>query len=66
MRCCSTLTHSDTAIAAGSGTGTVVELLLSGQLKKPGVWAIEQALPTDLFEQVMQSRGIKIQHQLMP
>ncbi len=66
MRCCSTLTHPDTAIAAGSGTGTVVELLLSGQFKKPGVWAIEQALPTDLFEQVMQSRGIKIQHQLMP
>ena len=65
MRCCSTLIHDDTAIAAGCGTGTVVELLLSGQLKKPGVWAIEQALPTDLFEQVMQSRGIKIQHQLV-
>ncbi|KAM3111742.1 saccharopine dehydrogenase family protein [Phormidesmis sp. 146-33] len=63
-RCYSTLTHSDTAIAAGVGTGTVVELLLSGQLKKPGVWAIEQALSTDLFEQVMQSRGITIQHRI--
>jgi saccharopine dehydrogenase-like NADP-dependent oxidoreductase len=64
MRCYSTLTLSDTAIAAGVGTGTVVELLLSGQLKKPGVWAIEQALSTDLFEQVMQSRGIEIQHRI--
>lgn len=64
-RCCSTLIHPDTAIAAGAGTGTVVELLLSGQLKKPGVWAIEQALSTPLFDQVMQSRGIEIQHQLL-
>lgn len=65
MRCCSTLTHPDTAIAAGVGTGTVVESLLSGQLKKPGVWAIEQALSTDLFTQMMQSRGIEINHQLL-
>lgn len=65
MRCISTLTHPDTAVASGIGTGTVAEMLLSGELKKPGVWAIEQALPTALFDQAMQSRGIEIQQQLV-
>lgn len=64
-RSSSTLVHPNTAIAAGHGTGSVAELLLSGQLSKPGVWAIEEALPTDLFEQTMQSRGIQIQQQPM-
>ncbi len=64
MRCVSTMIHSDTAISAGVGTGTVAELLLAGKLRKPGVWAIEQALPTDLFEEVMRDRGIEIQQQL--
>lgn len=59
-----TLVHENTAIAAGCGTGTVVELLLTNQLSKPGVWAIEEALPTDMFEQAMQSRGIKIEQEL--
>lgn len=63
MRCVSTLVHPDTATSAGIGTGTVAELLLSGKLNKPGVWAIEQALPTDLFEHVMRDRGIEIQQQ---
>lgn len=64
-RCISTMTHSDTAISAGMGTGSVAELILTGALKKPGVWAIEQALPTDLFDRAMQSRGIEIQQQLL-
>jgi saccharopine dehydrogenase-like NADP-dependent oxidoreductase len=59
-----TLIHDNTAIAAGYGTGSVVQLLLSGELHKPGVWAIEEALPTALFEQTMQSRGIKIEQQI--
>ncbi len=57
---CSTLVHPNTAVAAGKGTGSVAELLLSGQLQKPGVWAIEEALSTELFEQTLQSRGIQI------
>ncbi len=65
MRCVSTLTHSDTAVAGGMGAGTIAELILSGELKKPGVWAIEQALSTELFDRAMQSRGIEIQQQLM-
>lgn len=65
MRCVSTMTHADTAVSSGIGTGTVAEMLLSGELKKPGVWAIEQALPTELFDRAMQSRGIEIHQQLM-
>jgi len=34
--------------------------LLTEQLKKPGVWSVEQALPTDLFEQTLASRGLTI------
>lgn len=60
----STLVHENTAIAAGAGTGSVVELLLSGQLQKPGVWAIEEALTTDLFDQTMQARGIHVEQNL--
>jgi saccharopine dehydrogenase-like NADP-dependent oxidoreductase len=56
----STLVHENTAIAAGAGTGSIAQLLLSGQFQKPGVYPVEQALPTDLFERTMQSRGITI------
>lgn len=58
---CSTLVHENTAVAAGAGTGSLAELMLTGKLKRPGVWPVEQALSTELFEQAMQSRGIKIQ-----
>ncbi len=58
---CSTLVHENTAVAAGAGTGSIAELMLAGKLNQPGVWPVEQALSTDLFEQTMQSRGIKIQ-----
>lgn len=59
-RYCSTFVHANTATAAGYGTGSLAELMLSG-FSKPGVWAIEQALPTDLFEKAMQSRGVTIE-----
>ncbi len=60
MRSISTLVHPNTAIAAGYGTGSVVELLLSGRWQKPGVSAVEAALPTDLFLATMQARGVVI------
>jgi saccharopine dehydrogenase-like NADP-dependent oxidoreductase len=59
---CSNLVHENTAVASGCGTGTIAQLLLHGKLKKPGVSPVEEALPTYLFEQAMQSRGIKIHH----
>lgn len=60
---CSTLVHENTAIASACGTGSIAQLLLDGKLKKPGVWPVEQALPTDLFEETMQDRGIKFQQE---
>ncbi|NMF66475.1 saccharopine dehydrogenase family protein [Brasilonema octagenarum] len=60
---CSTLVHENTAVASGCGTGSIAQLLLDGKLKKPGVSPVEEALPTDLFEQTMQSRSIDISHE---
>lgn len=45
---------------AGAGTGSVAELILSGQLRQPGVWLVEQALDTELFTQTMQNRQMKL------
>ncbi|MCF2145544.1 saccharopine dehydrogenase NADP-binding domain-containing protein [Desmonostoc muscorum LEGE 12446] len=59
---CSNLVHENTAGASGCGTGSIAQLLLEGKLNKPGVFPVEEALPTDLFEYTMQSRGIKIHH----
>ena len=60
---CSTLAHENTSVAAGYGTGSIAELLLGGKLKKSGVHPVEEALTTDLFEETMQSRGIKLHQQ---
>ncbi|MBW4561920.1 MAG: saccharopine dehydrogenase NADP-binding domain-containing protein [Mojavia pulchra JT2-VF2] len=59
---CSNLVYENTALASGCGTGSIAQLLLEGKLKKPGVSPVEEALPTDLFIQAMDSRGIKIDH----
>jgi saccharopine dehydrogenase-like NADP-dependent oxidoreductase len=47
-------------VAAGAGTGSIAELMLANQLNKSGVWPVEQALPTELFKQTLQSRGLKL------
>jgi saccharopine dehydrogenase-like NADP-dependent oxidoreductase len=60
---CSTLAHQNTAVASGYGTGSIAQLLLEGKLNKPGVFTVEEALSTDLFEEMMQSRGININQQ---
>ena len=60
---CSTLVHENTAVAAGAGTGSLAELMLNGKLSKPGVWPVEQALSTTLFEATMQSRGLEIHYE---
>lgn len=63
--CCANLIHENTAIAAGCGTGSIAQLLLEGRLRKPGVFPVEEALPSDLFLDSMQTRGINInQHWL--
>jgi saccharopine dehydrogenase-like NADP-dependent oxidoreductase len=65
-RAIATLVHPNTAIAAGYGTGSVVELLRSGQVQKPGVWVVEAAVPTDLFLQTMQARQLVVDLQTEP
>lgn len=56
----STLDHEDTAYCAGCGTGAIAQLILSEQLSKPGVWPVEQALSTHLFEKTLDQRQIAI------
>ncbi len=60
-RITATFCHDNTATAAGAGTGSVAELLLSGELQKPGVWPVEQAVNTPLFLRTMQARGMEIE-----
>jgi len=56
----STFAHESAAVATGLGTGSVAELVLSGRLQKPGVYPVEQAVPTDLFEASMTDRSLEI------
>ena len=55
-----TLDHEDTAFCAGCGTGAIAELILSGRLNKPGIWPVEQALSTALFEETLAQRGLTV------
>jgi saccharopine dehydrogenase-like NADP-dependent oxidoreductase len=55
-----TLTHANTAQAAGYGTGSLAALILSGQLRQPGVWPVEQALSTPQFEQSLKQRNLMV------
>lgn len=55
-----TFLHPDTAAAAGIGTGSIAQFLLSGELQAPGVWPVEKALPTRLFEAACQQRGLTV------
>jgi saccharopine dehydrogenase-like NADP-dependent oxidoreductase len=54
------MVHENTAIAAGAGTGSVAQLILEGKLNKPGIYPVEQALSTELFQETMASRNIKV------
>lgn len=56
----STFEHEDTAYCAGCGTGAIAQLILSNRLTKPGVWPVEQALSTELFEETLSQRQLKI------
>ncbi|MEM9537998.1 MAG: saccharopine dehydrogenase NADP-binding domain-containing protein [Cyanobacteria bacterium P01_E01_bin.42] len=56
--------HPHTATAAGYGTGSVARSLLMGELDKPGVWPVEQALPTAIFQREMETRKIALEVRL--
>lgn len=58
MRHTTTFVHPDTAAAAGMGTGSIAQCLLSGELHCPGVWPVEIGFPTALFQRTCQQRGL--------
>jgi saccharopine dehydrogenase-like NADP-dependent oxidoreductase len=62
---CSTALHENAAAATGIGTGSIAQLMLEGKLDRPGVWAVEQALSTELFERAMESRHLQIEQELL-
>lgn len=62
----STLVLPDTAITAGYGTGSIAQLLLNQELRKPGVWPVEAAVPTPLFQKMMHQRGVHITQRIHP
>lgn len=63
VRLRSTLLHDSAATATGIGAASIAQLILSGALHKPGVWTVEQAVSTRLFEQTMRDRQIQITHE---
>ena len=58
--------HESAAVATGVGTGSIAELLLMGKLDRPGVYPVEQILPTTMFMQGMRSRHLHIQESSVP
>lgn len=57
---CSTFAHESAAVATGLGTGSIAELILKGEMKQPGVYAVEQIMTTPQFQETMKSRNIQI------
>ncbi len=64
MQVISTLVAADTAIAAGQGTGGLAQLILAGELQKPGVWTVEESLPSLLFQKLVRERHLQYQQTL--
>jgi saccharopine dehydrogenase-like NADP-dependent oxidoreductase len=60
----STFAHESAAIATGLGTGSIVELILAGKIDHPGVYPVEQTLPTELFQATLAARHLQVQEDL--
>lgn len=58
--------HDSAAIAAGIGAGYIAEHLLSGQMKQPGVYPVEQILTTAQFLAAVDSRHLEISAAILP
>ncbi|MEM8777936.1 MAG: saccharopine dehydrogenase NADP-binding domain-containing protein [Cyanobacteria bacterium P01_G01_bin.49] len=59
----STFSHESASMATGLGTGSIAELLLTRKLNKPGVYPVEQALSTELFQSTLETRQLEIVQQ---
>ena len=53
----STLCHNDTARAAGIGGGSVAAAILAEDIATPGLWTVEEIVPTALFDRVAREDG---------
>lgn len=53
-----TFSHPHMLRAVGAGTGSLAQLLLAQRWQKPGVWPVEQALPSALFQETLEQRGL--------
>ena len=59
----STFSHESASTATGLGTGSIAELVLKGKLHQPGVYPVEQALSTPLFQSTLETRQLNIVQQ---
>lgn len=59
-----TFTHPHMITTVGYGTGSIAELILSGELQKPGVWSVEQGLSSPMFLQTLERRNLKIEQMI--
>ena len=57
----STVVMADTAISAGYGTGSIAQLILAGDFAAPGVWTVEEGVPSALLRSALEARGINVQ-----
>jgi len=62
----STFAHASAAVATGLGTGSIAELILAGKLNEPGVYPVERSLPTDRFQEILNSRNLQVNIEMHP
>ncbi|ANV84007.1 saccharopine dehydrogenase [Picosynechococcus sp. PCC 7003] len=58
--------HEHTAIAAGLGVAIVAELLLTEQVSKPGLFPVEQMIPTELFMAMAEKYNLQLSWSITP
>jgi len=56
----STFVRDNTAAAVGCSTGALAELILSGELRQPGIRAIEAAVSTEQFAALLARRQLAV------
>lgn len=55
-----TFSHPQMIRTVGAGTGSLAQLILTGQWSKPGVWPVEQAIPSELFLKTLHQRQLPV------
>jgi saccharopine dehydrogenase-like NADP-dependent oxidoreductase len=55
--------HPHMLPTVGCGTGSIAQLILAQRLQKPGVWPVEQVLPSPLFLETLTQRRLEVMTQ---